>query len=315
MFAPRPETARGKCGCRALGRAITAIEALEDATDFARDIWRDAWGVQGLFALGVALVFVSIQAGLPSAIAWDLGTIGWALLLATILPLTGALIRLNIGGVALRDLGPLGLQFGRGEACLFVLAIAGAGASLLALLPLVAVSAIVFIVFHGLGMASLPLLGEVRIPFLIAAAVWIAGLGAYVYAGARLSLAPVATVGKRHLVLAQAWALGEGQVGAVLGALVFSLCPLILTVGLLVWMDGWVTIDPILGRMRTWDLPQAALGGVVLGAVMAFIQIPVALGVISAVYCAQRERRLVETRALEPPPPPVLGERATFGLR
>lgn len=278
-------------------RVITAGQAVADALDFARGAWRGAWAIQLLFAAGLALIFVSLRGRLSTADASDLGSIGWAALLVTAPSLAASLLALRIGGASLRGLGPAGLQLGPAELRLVVLTFAGAGAAMLAWLPVVALSAVVFVAMSGAGMADFPGIGPLRVSFVLAAAVWAAALFLFVYACGRMALAPAATVGKRRLVLVEAWALGKGLTGVLLAALMLASLPTALTLMAAVLLDGIEVVDPVLGVLRTWPVADAAVAGAVFGVVIAFIQAPLFAGVLGAVYCAQRARRTELSRA------------------
>lgn len=276
--------------------AITAGQAARDALEFTIGAWRDAWAVQALFAASLAMLFVSLRGRLSPAEAADLGSIGFAATLLLSVPLAAALLRLRVGGAALRGLGPGGLQFGMAELRLLVIGIAAVGAGLLAWLPVVAVSAAVFVAFGGAGMVEAPLVGPIRVPFLVAAGVWLAAMLGYLYLAARVSLCAPATVGKRRLVLKEAWALSRGQAGAILGGLLATTAPLALLAAATVFLDRLAVHDPDWGAMQTWQLPDSIMAGAVLGAAIAFVQAPLTIGVLGAVYCAQRTRRMEKTQ-------------------
>jgi len=281
--------------------AITAGQAIRDAGDFTRVAWRGAWAVQALFAAGAAMLFVAVRGRLASDVGWDLSAIGLAVMATTAAPLVAALLRLRLGGSAFRGLGPAGLQFGLAELRLLVIAAGWAAGTLLAVLPLIAISAFVFVVFRDAGMASLPMVGEVRVSFLVVAGVWLLGLAAYVYVAGRMLLTLPASVGKRRLVLSHAWALSRGQVGGLLGGLLLSLGPGVAAVFAAIQLDRLAVQDPDWGALSSWPLPDAILAGAVFGSLLSFIQIPLTLGVLAAVYCAQRQRRMERTRTVRVP--------------
>ena len=279
--------------------AITAGQAAREALDFTIIAWRDAWAVQALFAASLAVLFVGLRGRLSPADAADLSGIGFAASVLLAVPLAAALLRLSLGGAALRGLGPGGLQFGLAELRLLVIGLAGLGVALLAWLPVVAVSAAVFVAFGGAGMAELPLIGPIRVSFLVAAGVWFAALAAYLYLAARASMCAPATVGKRRLVLMDAWAIGQGQAAAILGGLAATAAPLVLLATATVFLDRLAVHDPDWGPMRNWQLPDSIMAGAVLGAAIAFVQAPLSIGVLGAVYRAQRARRMEKTRVPE----------------
>ncbi len=279
-----------------VGAGISAGGALRDALAFTHFAWRRAWGIQVLSAIGVALLFVSLRGRLSASQAWDMWSIGWAVTAVTAAPLAGTLLRLRLGGAAMKCMGPAGLQFGMTELRLLVIALAWAGATLLTILPLVAVSAFAFVVFRGFGMAELPLLGPVRVSFLLAALFFLSTLAVYGYGLARMSLALPATVGKRRLVLWEAWQLGRGYVGTLFWGQAISLTPSVLLFVAVIQLNALAVHDPTWGSLIAWPLPDAVMAGVVIGSVMSFIQAPLSLGVIAAVYCDQRQVRTEMTR-------------------
>ena len=282
------------------GAGISAVRVLRNALAFTRGAWRRAWGIQALAAAGVALVFVSLRGRVPPSQAWDLWTIGWAVVAVTAAPLVGTLLRVRLGGAAQRCMGPAGLQFGMTELRLLTIAVAWVGATLLTVLPMVAISAACFVIFRDLGMVELPLLGSLRISFLMAAVFCLIVLGLYAYGLARLSLALPATVGKRRLVLVEAWRMSQGYAGPLIWGVIASLAPSLLLVAAAVELDALALQDPTWGAMSRWPLPDAILAGAVFGSVLSFIQAPLTLGVVAAVYCARRTREIRRTRIRNP---------------
>lgn len=267
----------------------TASEAIGSAFEFAQEAARRLWGVQALAAFGVAVVFASVRGRMSVPEAADLWRVGWWTILVTAAPLWAGLYRLELGGKALRGLGPAGLQFGLPEIRLIVLSIAFLAASAFVWLPVVAVSAAIFVLFRFAGAATLLHVGEVQISFLIAMAVWIGALGLYAWVCARCAFAPAATVGKRRLVLAEAWTLGRSRAGPVLWSWLLAQAPLLLTVVLLALIDQMEMQEAMWGARSRWPLIDAAVGGLVLGGVMSFIQAPLTVGVLGYLYRARRE--------------------------
>jgi hypothetical protein len=269
---------------------LTIADAAASAAEFTRDAARRVWGAQALMAFGVALIFASLRGRMSPGDGHDLWRIGWWTVLVIAAPLWAGLYRLELGGAARRGLGPAGLQFGMAEIRLIVLSGAFLGATLFVWLPVVAVSALVFVLFRGAGEASLGLLGHVRVSFLIVTAIWLAALGGFAWACARAAFAPVATVGKRRLVAQEAWALGRGRVTTVLAAWTLAQAPAALALALLGLMDSMQLKDPVAGALGRWPLVDAAVGGAALGLVVAFLQLPLTVGVLGYLYRARRER-------------------------
>jgi hypothetical protein len=268
----------------------TASEAIGSAFAFAQEAARRLWGVQALAAFGVAVVFASVRGRMTVPEAADLWRVGWWTILVTAAPLWAGLYRLELGGKALRGLGPAGLQFGLAEIRFIVLAGAFLAASALVWLPVVAVSALIFVLFRFAGAATLAHIGDVQISFLIALAVWVGVLGVYAWICARCAFAPAATVGKRRLVLREAWTLGRGRAGPVLWSWLLAQAPLLLVVVLLALVDQMEMQDLVWGARSRWPLIDAAAAGLVLGVVLSFVQAPLTVGVLGYLYRARRER-------------------------
>lgn len=265
-------------------------EAVASAFEFCRTAARRAWAVQTLSALGVALVFVSFRGRMSPAEAADLSEIGSLVVLTAAASLWGALYRLELGGAAARGLDAFGLQFGGAELRLIALWLAFVAAVLLVWLPVVAASAIGFVLFRGAGEVTFGALGAVQVSFLIVAALWLAAAGAFAFACARLAFAPAATVACGRLVLRDAWALGRGRTGAVLAAWLLAQAPALLVLVGLAALDSVELRDALGGSRSRWPLPDAALGGLVLGLVAAFVQVPLTVGVLGYLYREGRER-------------------------
>ena len=272
------------------GSGATLGDAAASAVEFTREAARRLWGVQTLCAFGLALVFISLRGRVSPAEAVDLWRIGWVVAAVSAAPLWAGLYRLELGGAACRGLGPAGVQFGMAELRLIALGLAFLCAALLAWLPVVAVSAIVFVLFRGVGEVALGPLGEVQVSFLVASALWLTALGGFAWACARMAFAPAATIGKRRLVLREAWALGRGRVATVLAAWILAQAPAMLTLALLALVNQMELQDPVWGARSRWPVVDAAAGGLVLGLVVAFVQVPLTVGVLGRLYRARRDR-------------------------
>ena len=278
----------------------TVGDAAASAVDFARDAARRLWGVQALCAFGLTLVFISLRGQLGPGEALDLWIIGWTTALASAAPLWAGLYRLELGGAAARDLGPGGVQFGKAELRLLGLAVAFFAAAALAWLPVVAVSALIFVVFRGLGQVVLGPLGGIQVSFLIVMLVWLAAAGLFGWACARMAFAPAATIGKRRLVVQEAWELGREREKPLFLAWILAQAPALLAVVLLALMDSLEAQAPTWAVRDRWPLTDAAIAGLALGFVVAVIQVPLTVGVLGYLYRLRREHARVLTAPREP---------------
>jgi len=280
-------------------RPITAAGAIRDAAEVARGAWRRLWGVQGLAAAAAAMVFLSLRAPMPPGLAHDLWGMGWLIGLFAWAPLWTGLHRLALGGAAEARIWPGGLQYGRAELRFLALGLAAALALAFAVLPLIAVSSAIFILFRGLGLVRLGLMGEIRWSFLMVAAVWLLAFAALAYAAARVALAPAATISRRRLVVAEVWRASRPHAVEVLTGWVLAQTPLFLAAAVL------AAADPLeraagFGGSR-WPLPDALLAAGVLGLVLAFVHAPLTAGVLGAFYRAMRAERAAAAPPLPRP--------------
>jgi hypothetical protein len=174
----------------------------------------------------------------------------------------------------------------------------------LSLLPLVAVSALVFILFRGLGLVRLGPLGAFQISFLIAAGVWLAGMAGLGYAAARLAFAPAATISRRRLVVVEAWPLTEGSIPTIIWSWFLAQAPALLALAVLALADS-MELQDALGSRSRWPMPDAIVAGAILGLVMAFIHAPLTSGVLGVLYRRQRSERARIAAAIPAPRAPV----------
>lgn len=293
----------------------TASDALQSASAFARSAPRRMWGVQALTAFGVAVMFAALRGRMSTTDAAELWRVGFWTLLVAAAPLWAGLYRLELGGRALRDLGPAGLQFGMAEARLIMLTGAFVGGFSFAWLPLVAISALIFILFRPLGAVGLPHVGDIQISFLIVSVLWLAMLAVFAYGCARCAFAPAASVGKRRLVLREAWDMGRGGAAQVMWSWCLAQAPAFLAVALLAFIDQLQMLHAAWGSAQRWPLGDAALAGLVLGVVVAFVQIPLTVGVLGHLYRARRDRLRTLTAPPAPPSPPATPAFRRIGFR
>ena len=272
------------------GSPISAADAAREAMEFTRSAWRRLWGVQLLAAAGPALVFLSVRGPFTPAMSAQLWALGWIIAFAAWAPLWAGTHRLALGGAAANRIWLGGLQFGPTECRLLVLGFAASLGIVLSLLPLVAVSAGVFIFARGLGRVAVAGLGRLQVSFLIAAGIWISAGLAMGYVAARFAFSPPATVARRRLALADTWFLTQGRVSTIVAARALAQAPALLVFALMALVDS-LELQDVVGDRTRWPLPDAIAGGTVLGLVTAFLQVPLTAGVLACLYQDQRARR------------------------
>ncbi|HTK36423.1 MAG TPA: hypothetical protein VL358_14220 [Caulobacteraceae bacterium] len=292
-------------------RQPTAFEAVRDGLEFTRSAWRSAGLIQLFAATGIALLFIGVRAPLEPGTADRLSRLGLAISLLAWAPLWGTLHRLALGGAAARRVRIGGLQFDMTALRLLVLGWGAWAAMLFSLLPLVAISALVFILFHGFGMVRLGPFGDIQISFLIAALVWLAGMAALGYLAARMAFAPAASVSRRRLTIAEAWPLTEGRVTFIARTWALAQAPALLCLALLLLTDSLELLDEA-ARASRWPMSDAILGGAVLGFIAAFVHAPLTAGVLGLLY---RRHRAERAAAAAPAPPSPLDRWASLSHR
>ena len=291
---------------------VTTSEAVREAVEVTRWAWRRAGLAQLAAAAAIALLFVSVRGPLQPGAAETCGDLGLIIGAVSWAPLWGALHRLALGGAAAARVRFGGLQFDQTELRFLALGGVAAMAAVLLMLPLVAVSAAVFILFRGLGLIHLGPLGGFQISFLIAAAVWLAGVAAFGYAALRLAFAPAATASKRKLVIVETWPLTARYIRAVGWGWILAQAPLLLCLALLGVADS-IELQDRLGSTSRWLLPDAILAGAVLGFVVAFIEVPLTAGLLGLMYRRQRAERALAASTAPAPKPVAPPRRAEAG--
>jgi hypothetical protein len=276
--------------------SISPVQALAGACGFTAWVWRRVWAMQVLAAVGPAVVFVGLFAALDPGRAADLICVGAALTLVTAPPLAGAVLRQRMGGAALRGLGPAGLQFGMLELRLIGAVAGWIVATLLAWLPIVVAVSAILVAFHGVGEVRIRGLGAVPASFLIAGGVVAGAAAAYGYGFIRMLMTLPASVARSRVALAEGWRASAGAEGAVAGGVLFSLAPAALASWAVARLDG-------LASPQGWAWQDATVVGAAFGILMAFVQAPLTLGVLGAVYLVQEARpcaRSTHARRLAP---------------
>jgi hypothetical protein len=107
---------------------------------------------------------------------------------------------------------------------------------------------------------------------------------AAVYTAVRLSLAPAATIARGKIEVFSTWGLTKGQALRLIAATLLSSLPSILAGVFLAVFVG------VLGRKTGAEgamqvaMPLALIPGAVTGAVLAFVQLPVSVGLVAYLY-------------------------------
>ena len=261
----------------------SAREALAEASDFARDAWRDCWPVMLVIVIGRTLVFLGHHV---SSTEWAPGlwpTIGEVLTLAYI-PLFGAMYRLGVGGLALDSLGWGGFQWTRVEwRLLGVWVVLGFALSICAT-PLAIVSFPLLYLFQHHAAVSLGPLGGWSFASILLAPFWL-GFAAFVlFMWGRLGLAAAITTVRGRISPFASWSMTRGLGWTIGGAWLVTQLPMVLGwVGL--WAMGLAEAgDASAGPAEIWPLTDAAIAGVVVSILATMIQAPLSVGLLSGLY-------------------------------
>jgi hypothetical protein len=277
----------------------TAADVVRDGVEFTRWAWRSAGLIQLIAAVGMAMLFIAIRAPLKPAEAELVSDLGVLISLLAWAPLWTTLHRLALGGASAQRVRYGGLYGDRSDFRVLTLGWGFWVALLFSMLPLVAVSAGVFIVFRPLGLIGLGPLGHFQISFIIAALVWLAGMAGLGYVAARLAFAPAATISRKRLVIVEAWALTEGRVKLIAKTWALAQAPALLCLALLALADN-IELQGGLASSSRWPMPDAILAGAVMGFVAAFIHAPLTAGILGLLYRRQRAGRAAQASATPP---------------
>ena len=262
---------------------ITVSEALDDALDFARGAWRDAWLPMMLTAAGWALLVVAGNGQLSDGTAAVLRSVGIVLLLFHI-PLLGALYRSALGWQAYQGLGPGGLQIGGAESRLLVVNALIGFFAVLACAPMVLLSGLFYMVLRRFDGVTLGPLGHWEWWFLSAGVFWLTLAAVLLYLAGRLSLATPLSIENRRIMPLDSWILTPGHGLAIAVAFIFGHLPTLLVL-IALMAFGWVEGGVIpMGMHGPWPLPEALGAGVLAGLLLAGLQAPLSVGLITIFY-------------------------------
>jgi hypothetical protein len=263
--------------------AIRVSEAIDEAVDFVRGAWREAWAPMALTSVGWMLIVVGARAQIDFQAADLLERIGWALQIFN-LPLLGALYRLGVGGRAYRGLGPAGLQLGGVEwRVLVVNAVLGVFC-LFACLPLLFLSGLFFFLLHRLGGITLGPIGHWSWWFLLSSLFWVALIGWLIYMCARLGLATAQSVEHRRILPITGWPSTEGQGRVIAASFILTKAPAAIVI-LALWAFGWIEpSEAPIGLHGPWPLPEAIGAGAVAGLILSVVEAPLSVGLLIFFY-------------------------------
>jgi hypothetical protein len=265
---------------------LKALDALDDAMDFTRDAWRDAFLAMAVVAVGWTLLVAAGHGRMSPSVAAGLRVVGLLLLLFH-LPLWGGLYRQALGEPTAKGLGGLGrggLQLGLVEARILGLNAAFAAGLGVTCAPTILVAAVVFLLLHGLGGVTLGPLGHWAWWFVVVAVMVCALAAGLAYLCGRLSLSTPLSLKTRRVTPWAGWDLTDRQAWPIAAAFIAAHAPTALVLlGLmsLSWIEP--TAAPP-GLHGAWPVLDAVAAGLVVGTVLAAVQAPLSIGVIGFAY-------------------------------
>jgi hypothetical protein len=280
-------------------------QSVRAAFEFRRLHWRTVAGVLGLVALGGTLNAAGEMSGDRGAqmIGEIVYVIGTAMAYAALMRL--AFADEHPGDPEFRP-GPQGFQWGKPEWRLLGVAVLILFAYVIAFVMFLFFAMLVIIVAGGagvlkdgatpddllkaLGPGGATVLGLLVIAFAL-------GL---LYVAVRISLAPAATVARRRISVFDTWALTKGQVWPLLAATLLVSLPSIVA-GIVVGVIQNQTGQPTGPRdAMQIAMPGALIVGLIPGLVVAFIQLPLSVGLVAYLFRGLRppaEAAGLDTRA------------------
>lgn len=260
---------------------LTVGSSVSGAYAFASRAWGKTFAILFLAAAAQAAIFFAQHADIQHALALKIEAGGWLAALLTAPPAMGALYRVAVGGEALKDLGPGGLQWTKTEWSLIGVATLLFLSAVLFCIPATALAAVATVALRygaGLGMQAAMQIGSFA---------FIAVMLAWVYTLLRVSLAAPASVAARQVKVFQTWPLTKGKALTLALSLIAAALPLtaLLTAGQTA-LNGLETGDFVPWPTSHWPIEDAAGGGAALGLISGFLVPSVIAGLFGGAYQA-----------------------------
>jgi hypothetical protein len=258
---------------------LTVGSSVSGAYAFASRAWGKTFAILVLAAVAQAAIFFAQHADIQHALALKIEAGGWLAALLTAPPAMGALYRVAVGGEALKDLGPGGLQWTRVEWSLIGVATLLFLSAVLFCIPATALAAVATVALRfgaGLGMQTAMQIGSFA---------FIAVMLAWVYTVLRVSLSAPASVAAREVKVFQTWPLTKGKALTLAVSLIAAAAPLTaLIAGGQTALNGLETGDFVPWPTSRWPLEDAAGGGAALGLISGFLVPSVIAGLFGGAY-------------------------------
>lgn len=267
-----------------MAKRATARFSLSDligeASDFARDAWRDCWLAMLVVAAAHTLIFLNHHVAVSD---WRPGPLGWIapLLFLGYVPLYGGLYRVALGGRAMKTLGPGGLQWSGAEWRLIAVGVVIAFIIGLAMTPFLAATGIAALIMGLKTVMSAGPLGQWARWAPAGAVIWLFFFWIMAPRIARLMLGWAYSVAREKVEPFGGWEPAKGVGWRIAVGLVISYAPVML---------GWLAvyaltlIEPDALVAGYWPLPEAIGAAVLLGALTAAVQVPLSAGILSGAY-------------------------------
>jgi hypothetical protein len=256
---------------------LTVGSSVSGAYAFASRAWGKTFAILFLAAAAQAAIFFAQHADIQHALALKIEAGGWLAALLTAPPAMGALYRVAVGGAALKDLGPGGLQWTKIEWSLIGVATLLFLSAVLFCIPATALAAVATVALRfgaGLGL---------QLAMQIGSFAFIAVMLAWVYT--LLRLAAPASVAAREVKVFQTWPLTKGKALALAMSLIAAAVPLTaLIAGGQTVLNGLETGDFVPWPTSRWPLEDAAGGGAALGLISGFLVPSVIAGLFGGAY-------------------------------
>lgn len=258
---------------------LTVGTSVSAAYAFARKAWGKTFAILFLAAAAQGAIFFAQHADIQHALALKIEAGGWLAALLTAPPVMGALYRVAVGGEALKDFGPGGLQWTRIEWSLIGVATLLFLSAVLFCIPATALAAVATVALRygaGFGMQAAMQIGSFA---------FIAVMLAWVYTLLRVSLAAPASVAARQVKVFQTWPLTKGNALTLAVSLIGAALPATaLLLGGQTVLNGLETGDFVPWPTSRWPLEDAAGGAAALGLISGFLVPSVIAGLFGGAY-------------------------------